>query len=108
MRDFQEKHGEGWYEKWQTEMRLIESYAFNNTEWACGLWARMAECEGDAFGFVETPGVERDVLMADICRVFERKKVVNIGPSADFSPEFITLFVDNAADEFVEFLKELI
>ena len=103
--DFIKKEGDGWYQKYQNEGWLIESYGFHNIDWIYDLWEQMDLC--DTFDYVETEFITKEAIKA-LIRHHHKWKIENkTEPPTAFSLEFIEKFADDTAHNFNKWYSDL-
>ena len=95
---FIEKEDEGWNAKYNEEIRKMGSYAFHNTDWACGLWERMVLC--DEYDFVETEYITKEDVKLLVYNQHKWQRENKLASSSSFPPTLVNKFVYDTADDY--------
>lgn len=92
--------GNDWFKPYRNELALASSYAFHQTHWARPLWDEMDAIPMQQYGI--TPGATAEEVREFFCQNHKWHIDNRIGPSLFFSPELIKEFINQTADEFVQ------
>ena len=107
--DFAKKEGDGWYQKYNDEGTLIESYKCQSTEWYYKLREQMNLFinSGANFNYAETDFVTEEGIRVMFKNSNSWRTENRTKPSTAFPPEFIDKFATYAADDFTKWFADL-
>jgi hypothetical protein len=103
--NFTYQFGEESWTQFMEENDKINSYAYQNAEWAYSLYKQMENWDYD--GFVETESISKDDVKWMIPYRHERTMTNKLAFSTVFPPALVEKLVDETAEEFSKWFPKL-
>lgn len=96
---------DGWFFSYRSEIAMAGSYIYHNTDWSGEVFKKMLSCLKERYG--KTPGASSTEVYEMIKRNNAWHQVNNIGPSSEYTPEFVEKFTDIAAEKYLKWRKSV-